>query len=119
MTGLLLVGFAMVLISVWFSYKEFMEWWEACNSEKRGFLFPFKCLFKHTGKLVPLASDIVLAVFLSSFMGFGGGVIGGITGLFFSNCISGVIFYHTHIKNHKKLVNNDQSNTMERETMRV
>lgn len=105
MVGLLIIGFVMCGIAVWFSYAEYMHWYNAVKEEmNRGGLFAAIRCIRHTGKLIPMAFDIGLAIFASTFLGMGSGIVGGVTGLFMSNCISGIIYYHTHIKNRNERV---------------
>lgn len=105
---LLLIGFSQVALSVWFTYKEVMRFYsfikmEVEDTHKWKITLPFRCI-KHLPKALPILADIFLAVFLSSFMGFGAGVVGGVTGMFASNCMSAIIYYHTHIKHKKEVV---------------
>ena len=97
-------------MSVWFTYKEVMRFYsfikqEVDDTTKWKITLPFRCI-RHLPKALPILADVLLAVFLSSFMGFGAGVLGEITGMFASNCMSGLIFYHTHFKSkeHKSIV---------------
>jgi len=70
--------------------------------ELRGFLdavegrawwaMPF-CAIVNIGRLLPFIIDVAITLFCVANLGFGGGVIGGITGLFISNVISCFILY--------------------------
>lgn len=107
MIVLMLIGFAMVGLSIWFTYMELQPFLSAVKSETdntRGIggtlTLTFR-LLKHLPKLIPPVFDLLCVVFLSTYLGFGGGLMGGVTGLFASNVISFIIFYHTHLK-HKK-----------------
>jgi hypothetical protein len=94
MVGLLLIGFIMLGIAVAFSIAELNHYIKAVNTHK----YTVAGLFLEWKKLVPFLVDFCVTVFLASFLGFGSGVVGGITGVFASNCISGYIWYTGHIK---------------------
>jgi len=101
MLGLLLVGFGMALMSVWFWYLEVKgfldsvegyQWWAT----------PFIAI-GNIWRLIPFVLDIAITLFCVANLGFGGGVLGGITGLFISNCISIIIVLRTKGKKKYKL----------------
>lgn len=104
MTILLCIGFLMVGVSVLFCYLELLPFLDAIKSEVsrasnplRVIMLPAKIVI-HLPKLIPSVIDLVVTVFLSGSLGFGGGLLGGITGLFASNIISIIIYYHTHFR---------------------
>ena len=101
---LLFAGLIMVGISIMFCYLELLPFLDTIKSDlskastfSGAFIFPVKVIL-HIPKLIPSAIDLFVTVFLSGSLGFGGGLIGGITGLFASNLISIVIYFHTHIR---------------------
>ena len=96
MISLLLIGFAMLGLSVGLSIAEFNHYWDAVNTHK---IKAFGAIVE-IKKLMPFAIDIVVTVFLSTFLGFGTGITGAITGIFAANVISCYIWYRGHIKNH-------------------
>jgi hypothetical protein len=104
MVVMLVIGFVMVALSIWFTYKELQPFLQAVREETRvtsgaisSITLTFR-LIRHLPKLIPSVFDLLCVVFLSTYLGFGGGLMGGVTGLFASNCISFIIFYHTHLK---------------------
>jgi len=108
MVVMLVIGFTMVALSIWFTYMELQPFLRAIRYETdntRGVsgtvTLTFR-LLKHLPKLIPSVFDLLCVVFLSTYLGFGGGLLGGVTGLFASNCISFIIFYHTHIKHRNR-----------------
>jgi hypothetical protein len=104
MVVMLVIGFVMVALSIWFTYSELQPFLRAVRYETdhtngvSGTVTLTFRLLKHLPKLVPSVFDLLCVVFLSTYLGFGGGLMGGVTGLFASNCISFIIYYHTHIK---------------------
>jgi len=101
MAVILIVGFAMALLSVWFWYLELRRFLDAVEG-RTWWLLPFYTV-ANIGKLLPFIIDAAITLFCVANLGFGGGVLGGITGLFISNVISCFILYHTHGKGWRDL----------------
>ena len=99
MVALLLIGFVMVGFAVWLTYQEYMNFYYSVQEEiaKGGMFMIFRC-FKHIPKLFPCVMDIFFTIFLGTYLGFGAGVVGGVTGVFASNVLSCIVYYHSHIK---------------------
>lgn len=103
MVGLLLIGFLMVLTAMLFTYVELLPFLRAWDYEKsrlagaRKALLPL-IMLKRLPMLFPAVVDLILMVFMSTYLGFGAGVVGGVTGIFGSNVLSAIIYYHTHVK---------------------
>ena len=91
MAVILIVGFAMALLSVWFWYLELRRFLDAVEG-RPWWLLPFHAIF-NIGKLLPFIIDVAITLFCVANLGFGGGVLGGISGLFLSNIISCFILY--------------------------
>ena len=49
----------------------------------------------NVGKLMPFAIDMFITLFAVANLGLGGGVAGGMVGLFLSNCVSVIIWHKT------------------------
>lgn len=104
MTALLIIGFIMVLVGILFTYLELLPFIDALQAESRlcstvvlKVTLPWR-LLRHVPKLIPSIIDLGCLTFLSTFLGIGGGIIGGVTGVFASNVISIVIYWHTHLR---------------------
>lgn len=94
----ILLGFSMVALAIYFWAKEWTYFWDEVRWEaghlyniQNIVVFPLNAL-RH---LLPFAIDVFVTLFLAANLGFGGGVLGGVTGLFASNCISIVILKKT------------------------
>ncbi len=92
MTIILLIGFLMAALSVWFWYLELKPFLDAITNRK-WWVLPFAMIF-NLPKLSSFLIDIGITLFCVANLGFGGGVIGGVTGLFISNVISCFIIYY-------------------------
>ena len=121
MVALLIIGFLMIGVSVWFWYQELkpfldvtkdawkvnMAWlkWICVIPILGPILYGIATtvvttlkatavILMNLGKLLPFVIDLGITFFCVANLGFGGGVIGGISGLFLSNVISCFILYH-------------------------
>ena len=88
---LLLIGFSQIVLAVWFWYME-LSWFLTKCHNKAWYIMPFIAIF-NIGKLLPFIIDMAITLFCTANLGFGGGVLGGISGLFLSNVISCFILY--------------------------
>jgi len=94
MVFILLIGFAMAALAVWFWYRELVPFLSATRN-KPWYVYPFAIIF-NLPKLAPFLIDVAITLFCVGNLGFGAGVLGGVTGLFISNVISCFILYHSH-----------------------
>ena len=121
MIALLIIGFAMTAVSVWFWYQELKPFLDATkgawavntNWLKWTCIIPIlgpilfgavttvittlkatAVILMNLGKILPFVFDLGITFFCVANLGFGGGVIGGISGLFLSNVVSCFILYH-------------------------
>lgn len=99
MIAILILGFVMIIWSVrnWFlEIKPWLEEVQGIPSYTLGDKITY--FFKFLGAIpkgMPFVIDIAITLFAVANLGFGGGVTGGITGLFLSNIISLVILMKT------------------------
>lgn len=93
MVPLLLVGFAMIAVSVWFWYMELRPFLNHIQKKRKWWIAPFAYIGA-LPKLFPFVLDLGITFFCVANLGFGGGVIGGISGLFLSNVVSCFILHH-------------------------
>jgi hypothetical protein len=115
LVALLIVAFVMIATSMLLTYAEFVPFLEAVENDYKSidgigdtFAFSFKVI-GHLPKLIPCAIDIFVMIFVAGVIGLGGGLIGAVTGLFGSNVLSLIIYYHTHIKHKKPMFSNKKS----------
>lgn len=102
---LLFVAMGMIGLNILFSYLELIPFLKAMQKDCSGCLWLMKAPFYtvvHLGKLMPTIIDIGGMIILTSIFSMGSGLIGGVAGLFASNLLSTIIFYHTHIKTKKE-----------------
>lgn len=87
----LLIGFIMAALAVLFWYMELVPFLSATRN-KPWYVYPFAIIF-NLPKLAPFLIDVAITLFCVGNLGFGAGVLGGVTGLFISNVISCFILY--------------------------
>jgi hypothetical protein len=104
---LLIIGFSQIVLAVLFWYLELKPYIHAtkdvfCIKNESLIdliLLPFKILYGmgkslwHLPKMIPFVLDVLITLFCIANLGFGAGVLGGISGLFLSNCISILIWW--------------------------
>jgi len=93
MSVLLLIGFSQILLAVIFWFVELKPFIRMIRG-KKWWAVPILTIIG-IPKLIPFAIDILITLFCIANLGFGGGVLGGISGLFLSNVISCFIIANT------------------------
>jgi len=77
---MLLIGFSQIVLAVMFWKAELTHFTNVAKTPFGG--------IRHCGALFPLTFDLFVTFTAIKYLGFGGGWMGGVSGLFLSNVIS-------------------------------